>query len=500
MENEYKWMIPQETLSALAEYLHKLPGRLRHETLHLAAVYFDTPQGHVRKQGCALRLRKENERSVCCMKRTLMRNGAQAIREEYEVEAETLAEGLRKLPDAGAPETLCLLLSHQTFRALGRTDFVRNCYLLDFPGEQPFTAEFAVDVGALGAAENMQPFEELELEMKSGDAEEFKAFALSLERRFSLIPQPLSKLARAIKAANEMPDRYAGESVTLQTPAKINLSLDITGKRPDGYHTLRSVFQTVGIYDTLTITKTAPGQPMTLTCSDPAVPCDERNLVWKAAVRLLGEKPCGIAVHLEKRIPSQAGMGGGSSDCAAALLGIRKLLALPVPDEQLHAIAASLGADCAFFLYGGTVLAEGIGEKLMPCGTLPRYPVVIAKGVEGISTPEAYRRIDAVTEPRSQDTHHVLMNLETGAEALFPVCGNHFDAITDLPEVECIRAVMRSHGLHPVLCGSGAAVFAGCSDRETADACAGALRNAGIPFVTITETVPEGILISESKP
>lgn len=500
MENEYKWMIPQETLSALAAYLHELPGRLRHETLHLAAVYYDTPDSIVHRMGCALRLRQENDRSVCCMKRTLMRDGAQAIREEYEVEAATLTEGLQKLPAVGAPESLCIFLSYQTFRELGRTDFVRNCYLLEFPGELPFTAEFAVDVGALGSADHMQPFEELELEMKSGDADGFKGFALSLEHRFSLIPQPLSKLARAVRAAKETPARYAGESVTLQTPAKINLSLDITGKRPDGYHTLQSVFQTVGIYDTLTITKTAPGQPMTLTCSDPAVPCDERNLVWKAAVKLLGEKPCGIAMHLEKRIPSQAGMGGGSSDCAAALLGIRKLLALPVSDEQLHAIAASLGADCAFFLYGGTVLAGGIGEKLMPYGTLPRYPVVIAKGSEGISTPEAYRRIDAVTEPLPQDTHQVLMQLEAGADALFAVCGNHFDAITDLPEVERIREIIRAHGLNPVLSGSGAAVFAGCADVETANACAGALRNAGIPFVTVTETVPEGILFSDAEP
>lgn len=283
------------------------------------------------------------------------------------------------------------------------------------------------------------------------------------------------------------------ETVILQTPAKINLSLDITGKLPNGYHTLRSVFQAVGIYDTLTISKTAPEQPLTLTCNDPAVPCDARNLVRKAAVRLLGENPCGIAMHLEKRIPSQAGMGGGSSDCAAALLGIRKLLSLPVSDEQLHAHAAALGADCAFFLRGGTVLAEGIGEQLTPLSPLPRYPLVIAKGREGISTPEAYRRIDAVTEPLPQDTDNVLAGLSCGAEALFAVCGCHFDAITDLPEVETIRRVMRAQRLNPVLSGSGAAVYAGCCDVQQAERCADALRAAGLPFVTVCETVPDGI-------
>lgn len=499
MEHEYKWQIPQETLSALAEYLHELPGRLKHETLHLAAVYYDTPDDFVHRQGCALRLRRENGRSVCCLKRTLMRDGAQAIREEYETEAETLAEGLQKLPDAGAPQALCIFLSHQTFRELGRTDFVRNCYLLEPPGEHPFTAEFAVDVGALGAADSMLPFEELELELKSGDADSFKAFADGLEQRFSLIPQPLSKLARAFRAANAATKQNAGSSVTLRAPAKINLSLDILGRLPNGYHTLQSVFQTVSIYDTLTITRTASGQPMTLTCNDPDVPCDERNLVWKAAVKLLGEKPCGIAMHLEKHIPSQAGMGGGSSDCAAALLGIRKLLALPVSDEQLHAYAASLGADCAFFLCGGTVLAEGIGEKLTPLAPLPRYPVVIAKGRESISTPEAYRRIDAVTEQLPQDTQNVLRSLDRDAASLFSVCGNHFDAITDLPETAHIREIMRAHGLNPVLSGSGSAVFGGCGDPDTAEACADALRKAGIQFVTVCETVPEGILIEASE-
>ena len=288
------------------------------------------------------------------------------------------------------------------------------------------------------------------------------------------------------------------ETVILQTPAKINLSLDITGRLPNGYHTLRSVFQTVGIYDTLTIRRTEPDQPMTLTCNDPAVPCDERNLVRKAAVRLLGDAPCGISVHLEKRIPSQAGMGGGSSDCAAALLGIRALLSLAVTDEQLHETAASLGADCAFFLKGGTMLAEGIGERLTPLAPLPRYPLVIAKGSAGISTPEAYRRIDAVPDLLPADTDNVLRSLDRDATALFAACGCHFDRITDLPEVQTIRKIMREHGLNPVLSGSGAAVYGGCSDRQTAEQCAGSLRKAGFPFVAVCETVPEGVLFQDA--
>ena len=279
------------------------------------------------------------------------------------------------------------------------------------------------------------------------------------------------------------------ESFCLKTPAKVNLSLDITGRRPYGYHTMRSVFQTVGIYDTLTFTRTADDQPLVLTANVPWVPCDRQNLVWKAAEKLLGAEPRGVRIHLEKEIPAQAGMGGGSSDCAAALKGLRALFDLPVSDEELHEIAASLGADCAFFLYGGTCYADGIGDRLTKLDPLPAYPLVIAKGHAGISTPEAYRLLDGLPKMPPDDTDHVLNNLKSDADTLFSVCGNHFDAITELPEVETIRHIMRLHGLHPVLSGSGSAVFAGCAEQTRAAQCAAALRDAGLPFVTVTETV-----------
>ena len=199
MEREYKWMIPQETLPELADFLHRAGTRLSQDTLHMSAVYYDTADSLVYKNGAALRIRRENDRSVCCMKRTRKKEGAQALREEYEVEAESLSEGLEKLPDAGAPRDFCDMLRQQTFRELGRTDFIRNCYLLQIGEAASFTAELAVDVGSLGAKAHMQPFEELEL--KSGDTAAFIAFAEMLEQKFSLVPQMRSKLARAIAAA-----------------------------------------------------------------------------------------------------------------------------------------------------------------------------------------------------------------------------------------------------------------------------------------------------------
>ncbi len=280
-------------------------------------------------------------------------------------------------------------------------------------------------------------------------------------------------------------------TLILQAPAKINLSLDITGKRADGYHTLNSVFQTVSVYDTLTLTKTDAHTPFSLTCNVDGIPCDARNLVTKAAVALLGESPCGVRIHLEKRIPSQAGMGGGSADCAAALLGIRKLLALPVTDETLHSMAAKLGADVPFFLVGGTVLAGGIGDELTPFAPIPKRILVIAKGNKGISTPAAYRQIDALTQPLPTYTENVLAHL--GQDDLFAFCGNAFDAVADNEEIRLIRKIMRQHEANPVLSGSGAAVFCGMNDLSSAQACVEDLKEAGLPFTTIAHTTEHGV-------
>lgn len=199
MELEYKWQIPADTLSALAAYLRGIGGGMSGSTLHMAAEYFDTPDEMLRNSGAALRLRRENDRTVCCMKRTVQREGAQALREEYEVTADSLQEGLRLLPDAGAPRDFCLFLALLTLNPFAKTDFIRNCWLLSVADDAPFTAEFAIDVGTLGNARGMQPFEELELEFKSGDEAAFHRFAAQLSTRFSLVPQPLSKLARAVR-------------------------------------------------------------------------------------------------------------------------------------------------------------------------------------------------------------------------------------------------------------------------------------------------------------
>lgn len=194
MEQEYKWCATPELRTKLTKMLSRHEATVSAYNLQMAAVYYEMPDGFLRKNGMALRLRSENGKTVCCMKRTVRKEGALALREEYETEAADLKDGLRRLPEHGAPRDLCIFLLAQEFCELARTEFTRQCYLLDCGS---FTAEFAADEGRLGKTGKMQPFAEFELELKSGDADAFTAFAEALQAKYSLTPQPLSKLARA---------------------------------------------------------------------------------------------------------------------------------------------------------------------------------------------------------------------------------------------------------------------------------------------------------------
>ena len=150
------------------------------------------------------------------------------------------------------------------------------------------------------------------------------------------------------------------EPLTLYAPAKVNLTLTVGDRRPDGYHDVSTVMQAVGLYDTLILTHGGAG--LTLTCTDPAVPSDATNLVLRAAGRFFEETKLPVPdlhLHLRKRIPSQAGLGGGSSDAASTLLALRTLYAPSLPDVQLEHMAAALGSDVPFFIRGGTGPGQG---------------------------------------------------------------------------------------------------------------------------------------------
>jgi 4-diphosphocytidyl-2-C-methyl-D-erythritol kinase len=174
--------------------------------------------------------------------------------------------------------------------------------------------------------------------------------------------------------------------------AKINLFLEITGKRPDGYHTLSTVFQTISLGDELTV---APAAKLSLTCSDRSLPVDERNLAMRAALRLQAalKESRGAAIHLKKKVPTGAGLGGGSSDAACVLRALLKLWGRRIGVSALEKLAVELGADVPFFLKGGICAATGIGEKLRPLKPLPKTWLVLVYPGFGVSTKEAYAKV-----------------------------------------------------------------------------------------------------------
>lgn len=187
-------------------------------------------------------------------------------------------------------------------------------------------------------------------------------------------------------------------ALTVRAFAKINLDLRVGAVQPDGYHTVRTVLQSLRLHDTLTFTPQRG--PMTIACDTPGVPLDARNLVWKAAAllhraaRRRAGDPRGVHVRIVKRIPAEAGLGGGSSDAAATLLALTRLWRLDLDLPSLLRLAAGLGADVPFFLAGGTVLGTGRGDDVSPLAEAPPTEVVLVQPPFGVSTPEAYRWFD----------------------------------------------------------------------------------------------------------
>jgi len=187
-------------------------------------------------------------------------------------------------------------------------------------------------------------------------------------------------------------------TLVLRPSAKINLTLHVGARRADGYHDLRTLLQSVTIQDTLTFSERRG--PFALACRTPGVPSDKSNLVWRAAQALwtaLGQsgEPRNAHVRLEKTIPAQAGLGGGSADAAAALVGLNRLWGGRLSRRDLMRLAATIGSDVPFFLQGGTALGTGRGEELYPVDDVERMGVIIVKPSVGVSTADAYAWLDA---------------------------------------------------------------------------------------------------------
>lgn len=270
--------------------------------------------------------------------------------------------------------------------------------------------------------------------------------------------------------------------------AKINLTLDITGRREDGYHLLDTVMQTVSLCDTIEINRTGK-QGVRLLCDREYLPTDAKNTACRAAMLFLshcGLENEGVEIHLEKRIPSRAGMGGGSADAAAVLRGLNEMFETNLPDEALEALGAQIGADVPFCVRGGTCRCTGIGEILQPITPMPQCKILICKPPVGMSTPRAYALLDSYPMTHQFATPKMLAALKSGSlRQIGASLGNRFDETMKLMQVKAIKKTMMSSGAcGAMMTGSGSAVYGIFEDEAAAATCAELLADNGECFIT----------------
>ena len=294
-------------------------------------------------------------------------------------------------------------------------------------------------------------------------------------------------------------------SVTVRAHAKINLDLRVLGPRPDGYHELRTVFQSIALHDVVECV--ARDGPLAIECETAGVPLDSSNLVWRATEALWRalRRPArarDVVIRLQKNIPLQAGLGGGSADAAATLIALARLWKVPVRPAQLTDVAATLGADVPFFLSGGTALGLGRGDEVYPLADLPRHWIVLLVPGFGVSTADAYSWYDAerdlsrgvgsrepqyVPGPWPSRAAQMINDLEA------PIARHH-------PEIDHMRTALRRAGaLAAAMSGSGSAVFGLFQKRADALAAVDGLSGSGWR-VLLTESLDRGEYARRSRP
>lgn len=257
--------------------------------------------------------------------------------------------------------------------------------------------------------------------------------------------------------------------------AKINLALDVTGVRADGYHMIRTVLQSVSLSDQVSLAETR-SEKTEISCGA-ELPCDRSNTVYRAAEAFFlttGICNDGVLFSLKKEIPWQAGLGGGSADAAAALKLLNQKYGHVLSERQLCKTALSVGADVPFCLLGGTAIGEGIGEKLTPLPPMPDCLLVICKPAGGVSTREAYTAIDRENRCRATEyTDRVLQALKSrNLTEIGRALGNVFELVSGLSDLPVIRGIMISSGaLGACMTGSGSAIFGIFDSEEKAHSC-----------------------------
>lgn len=276
--------------------------------------------------------------------------------------------------------------------------------------------------------------------------------------------------------------------------AKLNLTLDVLGKRSDGYHDLKSVMQTVSVRDDVEL-DIGTGKPWCLRCDKEGIPTDETNLAWKAAKVFFDatkKDPEGLEIRITKRIPSQAGMGGGSADAAAVLRGLNRHYDYPFSVGALAELGATVGSDVPFCVIGGTAMVEGRGEKIRKLPDLPQCIFVVCKPDFSVSTAELYGKIDGETIGKRPD-HRAMESaiLAGNVGEIVTQLWNVFDPLVTREHLELnyIKSIFNAYGsIGQQMTGSGSAVFAMVTEFEHAAVICNMLRE-NYPEVFIAQPV-----------
>lgn len=262
-------------------------------------------------------------------------------------------------------------------------------------------------------------------------------------------------------------------SIILKGRAKINLTLDVVGKRENGYHDLEMIMQTINLYDTIYIRKTkVPG--VRLKSNYSWLPTNEKNIAYRAAELFFEESGIngGVSIEIIKRIPVAAGLAGGSTDAATTLVGMNRLYETHYSKEKLMEMGLKLGADVPFCIARGTMLAEGIGEELTPLVPMPSTYVVLVKPSFGASTAAVYKNLDINNIKKHPDTQCVINALAEGnVKMIAENMANVLEEVTIAmyPEIDEIKQAFMKHGaMGTMMSGSGSTVFGLFTTKEAA--------------------------------
>ncbi len=279
-------------------------------------------------------------------------------------------------------------------------------------------------------------------------------------------------------------------TITLRSPAKINLCLSVLGRRPDGYHEVEMLMQMVGLFDEVTVSLGGPG--ISVSCDSHAAPSGEENIAWKAATEMLRSsgREAGLAIGIKKKIPVAAGLGGGSGNAAAVIAALNMLLGLGFDRDRLAEIGARIGMDVPFFFYGPTALAQGRGEILTELSPFPRFPVLLVNPGLETSTAWVYKQLNLRLTKKGDCNKIARLNLRNIALGLH----NDLETVTSAihPVINRIKDALLDRGaVGALMSGSGPTVFGIFETKAASQAAADSLSTEGwrfYPAETLTES------------